>query len=86
MKVHTNQHSYYCGIDLHARKMYVCIINDKGDVKIQKNIPTDADELIALISPFLADILVGVEGVFCWYWPADHCTKHNIHCTLGHAW
>jgi hypothetical protein len=25
MRFYKGQHKYYCGIDLHARKMYVCI-------------------------------------------------------------
>ncbi len=25
MRFYTQQHGYYCGIDLHARTMYVCI-------------------------------------------------------------
>ena len=30
MRFYNQQHKYYCGIDLHARKMYVCIIDQKG--------------------------------------------------------
>jgi hypothetical protein len=26
MRFYTGQHQYYCGIDLHARTMYVCIL------------------------------------------------------------
>ena len=33
MKSYNNQHEYYCGIDLHARKMYACIISNKGKVR-----------------------------------------------------
>ena len=31
MRFYKQQHNYYCGIDLHARKMYVCIC--KGRLK-----------------------------------------------------
>ena len=27
MRFYNQQHKYYCGIDLHTRKMYVCIID-----------------------------------------------------------
>ena len=30
MKFYNQQHNYYCGIDLHARKMFVCILDQKG--------------------------------------------------------
>ena len=37
MKFYTKQHEFYCGIDLHARKMYVCILDYKGDVRKSSN-------------------------------------------------
>ena len=30
MKFYTQQHRYYCGIDLHARTMYLCVLNQQG--------------------------------------------------------
>ncbi|WP_185066994.1 hypothetical protein [Vibrio ponticus] len=27
MRFYKNQHNYYCGIDLHARLLYVCILD-----------------------------------------------------------
>ncbi len=38
MIFYTQQHKYYCGIDLHARKMYVCIVDQKGKVMVHENI------------------------------------------------
>ena len=32
MRFYTKQHRHYCGIDLHARSMYVCILNQAGEV------------------------------------------------------
>ncbi|GBD98666.1 hypothetical protein BMS3Abin07_00692 [bacterium BMS3Abin07] len=29
MKFYTKQHKFYCGIDLRAKKMYLCILNKK---------------------------------------------------------
>jgi predicted NBD/HSP70 family sugar kinase len=37
MRFYNNSHPYYCGIDLHARLLYVCIIDSKGEVVIHKN-------------------------------------------------
>jgi len=34
MNFYKGQHKFYCGIDLHARKMYLCILDEKGDVKL----------------------------------------------------
>ena len=30
MNFYNNMHPYYCGIDLHARLLYVCIIDNTG--------------------------------------------------------
>ena len=32
MRFYTQQHRFYCGIDLHARTMYVCIMNQEGTI------------------------------------------------------
>jgi transposase len=85
MRFYKQQHKYYCGIDLHARKMYVCIISQKGKVVVHKNIKTDPELFFELIFPYIDDIVVGVECVFCWYWLADLCAEHHITFTLGHA-
>jgi hypothetical protein len=38
MNFYNNMHPYYCGIDLHARLLYVCILDDKGDTCLHKEI------------------------------------------------
>src|SRR5437773_2557541 len=37
MRFYTRQHKHYCGIDLHARTMYLCIMNQAGDVLLHQN-------------------------------------------------
>ncbi len=85
MDFYTKQHKHYCGIDLHARNMYVCIMNQAGKVVIHKNIKTKADVFKELISPFIEDIVVAVECMFTWYWLADFCSENDIEFVLGHA-
>jgi transposase len=85
MIFYKQQHKYYCGIDLHARKMYVCILDQKGKTIVHQNLKTDPELLFETIFPFIEDIVIGVECVFCWYWVADLCADHNIPFILGHA-
>ena len=33
MRFYTQQHQFYCGIDLHARTMYLCILNQDGEIR-----------------------------------------------------
>ena len=56
MRFYKQQHKYYCGIDLHARKMYVCIIDAKNKVKVHQNIKTHPEVLFDLIFPYIDDI------------------------------
>ena len=85
MRFYKKQHKYYCGIDLHARKMYVCIVDQKGKTKVHQNIKTDPDLFLKLISRYRKNIVVGVECVFCWYWLSDLCNEGKISFVLGHA-
>jgi hypothetical protein len=32
IRFYTNPHNFYCGIDLHARSMYVCILSYDGEI------------------------------------------------------
>jgi predicted NBD/HSP70 family sugar kinase len=49
MRFYNQQHKFYCGIDLHARKMYVCIIDQKGKTRVHQNITTDPELLFDII-------------------------------------
>ena len=37
MRFYTHQHPFYCGIDLHARSMYVCILSHDGEIVLHRN-------------------------------------------------
>jgi len=85
MKFYSQQHQYYCGIDLHAKNLYVCIIDQKANILVHKNIPTNTNTLYHLLKPYLSDLALAVECMFTWYWIADFCRKYNITFILGHA-
>ena len=38
MRFYTEQHQHYCGIDLHARTLYLCVLNAEGNVLLHKNL------------------------------------------------
>jgi transposase len=85
MKFYTKQHKYYCGIDLHTKKMYVCILDAEGQIRLHQNIKTDPKALLSILTPFREDVVVAVECMFTWYWIADLCTAEAIPFVLGHA-
>jgi len=85
MRFYTAQHKYYCGIDLHAKQMYVCILDQLGKVIIHKNIKATPDQFAPIIKDYKEDLVVAVECMFTWYWLADFCEDENIDFVLGHA-
>jgi transposase len=76
---------YYCGIDLHADVIYVCVVSKAGKVVFHHEIPTDFSRLLEHLKPYLSSIAVCAESTFNWYWLADGCARHNIPFYLGHA-
>ena len=85
MRFYTQQHQHYCGIDLHARSMFVCIIDQAGKILVHRKLPCDGDELLKTLKPYRTDLIVAVECLFCWYWVADLCDEQGIAFVLGHA-
>ena len=85
MRFYTHQHNHYCGIDLHARSMYVCILDQHGAKLVQKNLPTTPEAFLRTVAPYRDDVVVAVECMFTWYWLADLCAQEGIAVVLGHA-
>ncbi len=85
MRFYNKQHQFYCGIDLHANAMYLCIINNLGETVLHKNIQTKPKSFLRLIKPFRERLVVGCECMFSWYWLADLCEDEGIDFVLGHA-
>src|SRR3989440_3477170 len=85
MRFYTNQHPLYCGIDLHARTMYVCIMNPTGEILVHRNMQAGPDPFLKAIAPYRDHLVVAVECMCTWYWRADLCAQEGIAFVLGHA-
>jgi transposase len=77
---------YVCGIDLHAREMYACVMSRTGEILLHRNMRTDFDQFKKKMKPFLPDLVVGAESTYMYYWLADACKEENIPFYLGHAY
>ena len=71
MRFYSQPHRFYCGVDLHARTMHVCILDQDGNVVCDRNLPCRPDAFLHAIAPFRDGLVVGVECMFAWYWLAD---------------
>ena len=81
MRVYHGTHQHWCGIDLHAKSMYVCILDHDGQVLVHRNLR----DFLAVIEPYREGLVAAVECIFTWYWLADLCAAEGIDFVLGHA-
>ena len=77
---------YYCGIDLHSRSMYVCVMDKQGEIVFHRNMPNNFEIFKKYIHPYQPDMAVGVESSSYYYWLADACVLADIPFYLGHAY
>src|SRR5215831_16238963 len=85
MRFYTQQHQFYCGIDRHARTMYLCLLHQDGEIMLHRNMKARPEMLLKAIAPYRDDIVVAVACIFPWYWLADLCAREGIPFVLGHA-
>src|SRR3974390_3335632 len=50
MRFYQQQHRFYCGVDLHARTMYLCIVDQAGAILLHKNLAADPNAFRAAIA------------------------------------
>jgi hypothetical protein len=55
MRFYTSQHQFYCGVDLHAMSLYLCIPDQSGAVLAHKNLPAHPEA-------FLQTVAVALNG------------------------
>jgi hypothetical protein len=85
MRFSTKQHQFYCGIDLHARTMSRCILNQEGEILVHRNMPASPEPFLKGVAPYRADLVVCVECIVTWYWLAALCAQERMPFVLGHA-
>ena len=52
MRFYNQQHRFYCGVDLHARTMYLCVLDQAGTVVFDQNLPAAPDAFLDAVAPF----------------------------------
>jgi hypothetical protein len=66
---------FYAGVDLHARALFVVILDHDGQVRFARNLPANPDAFLRAVAPFRDGLLVACECMHCWYWLADTCPR-----------
>ena len=61
MRFYTQPHQFYGGIDLHARTMYVCVLNRDGEVLLHRHMKAAPEPFLKAMAPYREDLVVCVE-------------------------
>jgi transposase len=77
---------FYAGIDLHARSLFLVLLDRDGQQRFARNLPAAPGPFLKAVQPFRDGLVVGCECMHCWYWLADTCRDEGITFALGHAW
>jgi len=85
MRFSTQQHPCYCGIDVHARTMSLCILNRDGESLVHRHRAAGPEPFLKAIAPSREDGGVCVAGIFPWDGLADRCAREGMPFGLGHA-
>jgi len=85
MRFYTRQHRFYCGVDLHARTLALCILDADGRVAARADGAAAPAAVLDALAPFRDGLAVACECMFAWYWLADLCHEQEIPFVLGHA-
>src|SRR5262249_47418475 len=85
MRFSTNQHRFYCGIDLHARTVDVCISRHGGARRAPRHMPAAPAPFLTAVTPYREGLVVAVECLCTWSWLAEPRAAQAIPFGLGHA-
>src|SRR5215510_14106969 len=85
MRFYPYQHQFYCGSDLQARTMSVCIRNHDGERLGHRAMTASPETFLQVIAPDREDIVVAVECIFTWYGLAALCAHAGRPFGLGQA-
>ena len=83
MRFYPQQHPFYCGVDLHAKTMHVCVVDQAGETLVHRNLPSRPDYFLNAIGPYRRQLMVGAECMFAWYWLADLCPERTFPSCWG---
>lgn len=86
MKLHHTTTKFNCGVDLHTKNMYICVMDKEGIILLHRYIKgNDMNYFIEILQPYLPDLTICCESTINWYVLRDFCEKCGIKFVLGHA-
>jgi hypothetical protein len=68
MRFYSKQHTADCGIDLHARMMYVCSLNHDGEIMVHQHFTATPETFLKVMAPYRDALVVAVAWTLHVVW------------------
>ena len=75
---------FYCGIDLHAKDSYLCVIDQKEKIHLRKKVANQLPLILHELKAFSPKPLVVLESTLNWYWLVDGLQEAGFNVKLAH--
>ncbi len=59
MRTYHTQHLHYCGVDLHARSLFVNVLDHTGQTRLERDLPANPAAFLEAIQPYRDGLVVG---------------------------
>jgi hypothetical protein len=85
MRFSTTPHPFSWGLDLHARRMDVCIVPQDGAILVPRHLHAAPDPCLKAVAPSRAGLVVAVDWLFAWDGLAARCPPEGLPGVRGPA-
>jgi transposase len=75
---------YYCGIDLHSKDCWLCVIDEKDRIQLRKKVPNHLPTILHELDSFSPKPSAVVESTMNWYWLVDGLQEAGLEVKLAH--
>ena len=75
---------YYCGIDLHSKDSWLCVIDEKDRIQLRKKVPNHLPTILHELDNFSSKPSAVVESTMNWYWLVDGLQDAGFEVKLAH--
>jgi transposase len=76
---------FYCGIDLHARDCFLCVIDDQDKIHLKSKVSNHLPSILDQLEAFSSRPSVVVESTLNWYWLVDGLQEAGFEVKLAHT-
>lgn len=76
---------FYCGIDLHAKDSFVCVMDDREKIHLRSKVANHLPSLLHELDRFDPKPQVVVESTLNWYWLVDGLQEAGYEVKLAHT-